>query len=58
VIVKEPGCRHEDAFALHYFNTRYTGKLVHITDGAITVNDIAVSDADILAINGVSHGID
>jgi uncharacterized surface protein with fasciclin (FAS1) repeats len=31
---------------------------IGITDGAITVNDIAVVDADILAINGVTHGID
>jgi transforming growth factor-beta-induced protein len=31
---------------------------VGITNGTITVNDIAVSDADILAINGVTQGID
>ncbi len=31
---------------------------IGVTNGAITVNDIAVSDADNLAINGVTHGID
>jgi transforming growth factor-beta-induced protein len=31
---------------------------IGITNGAITVNNIAVSDADNLAINGVTHGID